>query len=66
MYVDRYNNLIKENSLLLFDNRSIFRFVKNEKTYFLKCITASLPLIKPDTITLDKCFSSVQLIDKIY
>ena len=65
MYVDKYNSLVKENNLLLFDNGSIYRLIRVEKTYYLKSITASLPMIKPDVIILNNCFSSAQLINEV-
>ena len=62
MYIDKYNSLVKENDLLFFDNGSIHRLVRVEKTYYLKNMNASLPMIKADMITINSCFSSATTI----
>ena len=66
MYVDKYNSLVEENALLLFDNGSIYKLVKSEKIYYLKNMTAELPMIKVDTVILNNCFSSAKLIKTAY
>ena len=65
MYVDKYNSLVKENDFLLFDNGSIYRLIRVKKIYYLKSITASLPMIKTDAIILNNCFYSAQLINEV-
>ena len=66
MYVDKYNSFVEENALLLFDNGSIYKLVKSEKIYYLKNMTAELPMIKVDTVILNNCFSSAKLIKTAY
>lgn len=62
MYVDKYNSLVEENALLLFDNGSIYKLVKKEKIYYLKNMTAELSMIKVDGVILNNWFSSATLI----
>ena len=66
MYVDKNNSLVGENDLLLFDNGSIYKLVKVEETYYLKSMTARLPMLKADMIILNSCFSSAKLINTAY